>query len=59
MAIGENAMRVDEPRSTSERKRAVATFEGPERSRHIMIIVAAVAITVFALLYATDLMPGI
>jgi len=58
MAIGKNAMRVDEPRSTSERKRVVATFEGPERSRHIMIIVA-VAITVFAPLYATDLMPGI
>jgi len=58
MAIGKNAMRVDEPRSTSERKRVVATFEGPKRSRHIMIIVA-VAITVFALLYATDLMPGI
>jgi hypothetical protein len=36
----------------------MAIFEGPDRNRNIMIIVAAAVIAVFAFLYTTGLVPG-
>jgi hypothetical protein len=36
----------------------MAIFEGDNRTKNIMIIVAAVVIAVFAFLYTTGLVPG-
>jgi hypothetical protein len=47
--------------STSDRERAMAIFEGPDRNRNIMIIGAAlvIAAAVIIFFYTTSVMPGI
>ncbi len=37
----------------------MATFEGPDRNRNIMTVVAVVVIAVIIFLYTTNRLPGI
>jgi hypothetical protein len=51
---------VEESGRTSERERAMAMFEGPDRNRNIIIIVVVViVVAIIYYLYTTGRLPGI